>query len=98
MRPMEIRRSRLNRREPHRLGLGFRREFTGETCRWLAPAVFWRLLSDGEATTGISSTRGARGLDRLLRLLPELSGRGGWGHAGQQGALAVGQMHRSAAE
>jgi hypothetical protein len=65
---------------------------------WLAPAAFRRLLSDGEATTGNSSTRGARELDRLLRLLPEMSERGGWRHAGRQGASAVGRTRRSAAE
>jgi hypothetical protein len=58
--------------------------FAGEACKWHAPAAFRRLLSDGEATTGNSSMRGARELDWLLRLLPDVSGRGGWRRGGRK--------------
>jgi hypothetical protein len=64
----------------------FPARFAGEACRWRAPAVFLRLLSDGEAMTGNNSTRGARELDRLLWLLPYVSVRGGWRRGGRRWA------------
>jgi hypothetical protein len=62
----------------------FPARFAGEACRWRAPAAFRRVLSDGEATTGHNSTGGARELDRLLRFLPDVSGRGGWRQGGRR--------------
>jgi hypothetical protein len=67
----------------------FPARFAGEACRWCAPAAFRRLLSDGEAATGHSSTGGVRELDRLLRFLLDVSGRGGWRRGGRRCALVV---------
>jgi hypothetical protein len=80
---IEIRRITEKRRAAHSEAR-FPARFAGEACRWRAPAAFRRLLSDGEATTGNSPTRGARELDHLLRLLLDVSGRGGWRRGGRR--------------